>query len=108
MAQGPTAAGSAPHRRAANAVTAERTPEGDGSGYFLYHSIGMFPDKGKRIGEALAAFAARWGTPDDAQWESALGARREFIDRWRILINARQGTLTSAENVTFGLCDLMK
>ena len=82
-------------------------PEGDGSGYFLYHSIGMFPDKGKRIGEALAGFAARWGTPDDAQWESALGARREFIDRWRILINAREGTLTSAENVTSALYTLI-
>jgi selenocysteine lyase/cysteine desulfurase len=84
-------------------VIAERTPEGDGSGYFLYHSIGMFPGKGRRIGEALAEFACRWATPDDAQWESALGARREFIDRWRILINAREGTLTSAENVTSAL-----
>jgi kynureninase len=88
-------------------VIAERTPEGDGSGYFLYHSIGMFPDKGRRIGEALAAFAARWGTPDDAQWESALGARREFIDRWRILINAREGTLTTTENVTSALYTLI-
>jgi kynureninase len=88
-------------------VIAERTPGGDGSGYFLYHSIGMFPDKGRRIGEALAAFAARWGTPDDAQWESALGARREFIDRWRILINAREGTLTTTENVTSALYTLI-
>jgi kynureninase len=84
-------------------VIAERTPDGGGSGYFLYHSIGMFPGKGRRIGEALAEFAAQWATPDDAQWESALGARREFIDRWRILINAREGTLTSAENVTSAL-----
>jgi kynureninase len=84
-------------------VIAERTPASDGSGYFLYHSIGMFPDKGRRIAEALTAFAARWATPDDAQWESALGARQEFIDRWRILINAREGTLTSAENVTSAL-----
>jgi kynureninase len=84
-------------------VTADRSPGNDGSGYFLYHSIGMFPDKARRIGEALAAFAARWATPDDAQWECALGARQEFIDRWRILINAREGTLTSAENVTSAL-----
>ena len=26
----------------------------DGSGYFLYHSVGMFPDKGTLIGRALA------------------------------------------------------
>jgi selenocysteine lyase/cysteine desulfurase len=88
-------------------VTVERTPGGGGPGYFLYHSIGMFPDKGRRIGQALAAFAARWATPDDAQWEWALGVRREFIDRWRILINAREGTLTSAENVTSALYTLV-
>jgi kynureninase len=88
-------------------VIADRTPADDGSGYFLYHSIGMFPGKGRRIGEALAAFAARWATPDDAQWEAALGARQEFIDRWRLLINARAGTLTSAENVTSALYTLI-
>ncbi|HLZ96501.1 MAG TPA: aminotransferase class V-fold PLP-dependent enzyme [Steroidobacteraceae bacterium] len=88
-------------------MSAERPPESDGSGYFLYHSIGMFPDKGRRIGEALAAFAARWATPDDGQWEAALGARQEFIDRWRILINARRGTLTNAENVTSALYTLV-
>ena len=84
-------------------MIAQSAFESDGSGYFLYHSIGMFPDKGKRIGEALAAFAARWAMPDDAQWEYALGARQEFIDRWRTLINAGEGTLTSAENVTSAL-----
>jgi kynureninase len=88
-------------------VITDSAPGSDGSGYFLYHSIGMFPDKGRRIGEALAAFAARWATPDDAQWEAALGARRGFIDRWRLLINAREGTLTSAENVTSALYTLI-
>jgi len=38
---------------------------------------------------------------------SGLGARQEFIDRWRILINAREGTLTSAENVTSALYTLI-
>lgn len=88
-------------------MIAKCAPDCDGSGYFLYHSIGMFPDKGRRIGAALTAFAARWATPDDAQWELALGARREFIDRWRILINAGEGTLTSAENVTSALYTLI-
>jgi selenocysteine lyase/cysteine desulfurase len=88
-------------------MTAQHAPRSDGSGYFLYHSIGMFPDKGRRIGEALAAFAAQWAVPDDAQWGSALGARREFIDRWRTLINAPEGTLTSAENVTSALYTLI-
>jgi kynureninase len=80
---------------------------GDGSGYFLYHSIGMFPEKGKLIGQALADFAYRWGTPDDFQWGTALGLRQKFLDAWRVLINAGEGTLTNAENVTSALYTLI-
>jgi len=72
----------------------------DGSGYFLYHSIGMFPGKGRRIGDALAAFAADWARPDDAQWDAALGARRRFLALWSTLLNAAPGTVTTAQNVT--------
>jgi kynureninase len=75
----------------------------DGSGYFLYHSVGMFPDKGKLIGRALADFSAGWGTPDDSQWTTALRTRAQFIDSWRELINADVGTLTNTENVTTAL-----
>jgi selenocysteine lyase/cysteine desulfurase len=75
----------------------------DGSGYFLYHSIGMFPDKGKLIGQALADFSASWGTPDDSQWTMALGARGQFMDAWCALINADTGTLTQTESVTSAL-----
>ena len=74
-----------------------------GSGYFLYHSIGMFPDKGKLIGRALANFSTVWGTPDDSQWSLALSARAQFIDSWRALIHADVGTLTNTENVTTAL-----
>jgi kynureninase len=75
----------------------------DGSGYFLYHSVGMFPDKGKLIGRALADFSAGWGTPDDSQWTLALRARAQFIESWRGLIHADAGTLTHTENVTTAL-----
>lgn len=75
----------------------------DGSGYFLYHSVGMFPDKGKLIGRALADFSTGWGTPDDSQWAMALRARAQFIDSWRALIHADAGTLTNTENVTTAL-----
>jgi kynureninase len=75
----------------------------DGSGYFLYHSIGMFPDKGALIGRALADFSTVWGTPDDSQWSVALRARGEFMDAWRALINAPTGTLAHTENVTSAL-----
>jgi kynureninase len=79
------------------------TNDRDGSGYFLYHSIGMFPGKDARIAEALARIATLWGTPDDGQWTQSLEIRQQFIARWSQLIGAPAGTLTTAENVTTGL-----
>ncbi|HME24788.1 MAG TPA: aminotransferase class V-fold PLP-dependent enzyme [Acetobacteraceae bacterium] len=73
------------------------------SGYFLYHSIGTFPGKEDALRDELARFAAFWSRPDDAQWPTALALRQDFIDRWRALIDAPAGTLTTAENVTAGL-----
>jgi kynureninase len=71
--------------------------------YFLYHSIGMFPDKARRVSEALSTLGAIWGTPDDAQWGASLQIRNEFIERWRQLLDAPAGTVTAAENVTTAL-----
>ena len=79
----------------------------DGSGYFLYHSIGMFPGKDERIAEALARVATLWGTPDDAQWPQSLEIRQKFIARWSDLIGAPTGTLTTAENVTTALYSII-
>ena len=73
------------------------------SGYFLYHSIGTFPGKEAALRDELARFAAFWSREDDAQWPTALALRQDFIDRWRMLIDAPSGTLTTAENVTAGL-----
>ncbi len=78
-----------------------------GSGYFLYHSIGLFPDKSRRVSEALSALATVWGTPDDAQWPTSLDLRAQFIERWRQCIGAARGTLTTAENVTSALYSLI-
>lgn len=75
--------------------------------YFLYHSIGQYPGKSAQMAEALTAFAAKWGALDDGQWPSVLSARAEFIDLWRGLIDAPDGTLTSAENVTTGLFSVL-
>ena len=74
--------------------------EDAGSGYFLYHSIGMYPGKAEQLAQALAGMATLWGTPDDEQWNRSLAIRNEFIDRWRRLVDAPAGTLTTAENVT--------
>lgn len=79
----------------------------DGSGYFLYHSIGMYPGKAEAMAEAFAAFSQSWGALDDGQWMRALAARQEFIQLWSALIGAPPGTLTTAENVTTALYSLI-
>lgn len=71
--------------------------------YFLYHSIGLYPGKAEDMSAALGQFAQHWGAEDDAQWPNVLGDRAEFLDLWRALIDAPEGTLTSAENVTTAL-----
>lgn len=79
----------------------------DGSRYFLYHSIGQYEGKAADLAGAMAEFAAVWGRADDQQWAYALGQRQRFIDRWRALIGAAEGTVTTPENVTAGLASLM-
>lgn len=71
--------------------------------YFLYHSIGQYPAKETDLATAMAAFAKVWAAPDDRQWGYLLGQRQRFIDRWRGIINAPQGTVTTCESVTHGL-----
>src|SRR5262245_2558410 len=78
-----------------------------GSVYFLYHSIGMFPGKEALIAEGLRKYAHLWSLPDDSQWPQALAIRQKFVERWRSLINAQPGTLTTAENVTTALYSLI-
>ena len=75
----------------------------DGSEYFLYHSIGMFPGKAAKIRQALTNIAELWGTPHDSQWEGSLDIRKQFVARWTALLGAPAGTLTTAENVTTAL-----
>ncbi|RVD20770.1 aminotransferase class V-fold PLP-dependent enzyme, partial [Mesorhizobium sp. M4B.F.Ca.ET.017.02.2.1] len=77
------------------------------SGYFLYHSIGTFPGKAERMAAALGDFSGIWSAEDDGQWPAALAARQRFIDAWIRLIEAPQGTLTTAENVTAALYSLI-
>jgi kynureninase len=79
----------------------------DGTAYFLYHSIGMYPGKAEDMANAFSRFSASWGAFDDGQWMRALGQRQQFIDRWSALIGAPKGTLTSAENVTTALYSLI-
>ena len=71
-----------------------------GETYFLYHSIGQYPSKTKDLTQAMAEFAEVWGAPNDSQWAYALGKRQSFIDRWRAIIKAPEGSLTTTESVT--------
>ncbi|PQO24602.1 aminotransferase [Rhodobacteraceae bacterium WD3A24] len=83
------------------------TTPADCTGYFLYHSIGQYPGKAADLAGATAEFAGVWGTCDDAQWGHLLGRRAAFIDRWRTLIGAREGSVTTCENVTAGVYSIM-
>lgn len=76
-------------------------------GYFLYHSIGQYPDKEKDLASAMAELSAVWSAPDDRQWSYLLGKRADFIDLWRGLIGAPEGSVTACENVTQGVHMLM-
>lgn len=78
-----------------------------GSAYFLYHSIGQYPGKSADLAGAMTEFASHWGKPDDGQWPVALGLRQRFIDRWRAILSAPEGTVTTSESVTSALASLM-
>lgn len=79
----------------------------NGTAYFLYHSIGQYPGKSADMARAMAEFAEVWARPDNRQWPYALGKRQAFIDRWRAIIGAAEGTVTTSENVTAGLSSLI-
>jgi selenocysteine lyase/cysteine desulfurase len=79
----------------------------DASAYFLYHSIGQYPGKARDLARAMADFAEVWGAPDDGQWGALLGGRARFIERWRAILNAPEGSVTTCESVTQGLHALL-
>jgi len=72
-------------------------------GYFLYHSIGQYPDKETDLATAMAELGAIWCASDDRQWPYLLGKRAEFIELWRRLLHAPKGSVTTCENVTQGV-----
>ncbi len=78
------------------------------SGYFLYHSIGMYPGKEQDMADATAEFANIWAAPNDKQWGYVLLKRQDFIDYWRRIINVPKGSATTCESVTDGVHKLMR
>lgn len=77
-------------------------------GYFLYHSIGMYPGKEQDLTQAMAEFANVWAAPNDKQWSFVLQKRQNFIDYWQRIINVPQGSTTTVESVTEGMYKLMR
>ena len=78
------------------------------AGYFLYHSIGMYPGKEAELAAAAAEFAEVWAAPNDKQWGFVLLRRQDFIDHWRRIVNAPKGSTTTCESVTDGMHKLLR
>ena len=78
------------------------------AGYFLYHSIGMYPGKEEDLATAMSEFAEIWSAPNDKQWGYVLLRRQDFVDYWRRIINVPKGSATTCESVTDGLHKVMR
>lgn len=77
-------------------------------GYFLYHSIGQYPEKQADLTAAMAEFAQVWAAPNGAQWGYVLEKRAAFVDCWRRILNCPEGTATTCESVTDGMHMLIR
>ena len=77
-------------------------------GYFLYHSIGLYPGKEADLAAAMADYAAIWSAPNDKQWGYVLRKRQDYLEAWGRLINAPKGSITHVDNVTDGLHKLVR
>lgn len=77
-------------------------------GYFLYHSIGQYPEKQADLSAAMAEFAQVWSAPDGGQWSYVLQKRAAFVDCWRRLLNLPENTATTCESVTEGMHMLIR
>lgn len=75
----------------------------EAKGYFLYHSIGLYPEKAADMTSEMTGFATHWAAPNDGQWRYALERRQRFIDLWAGIYNAPAGTVATCESVTSGL-----
>jgi len=63
--------------------------------YFPYHSSGQSPGKSRDMAGALTKFSVSLRASDDGQRACALTERARFIDRWRTILNAGAGSVTT-------------
>ena len=83
-------------------------PNTDPGGYFLYHSIGMYPGKEADLAAAMADYATVWSAPNDKQWGYVLRKRQDYLEAWGRLMNAPKGSITHVDNVTDGLHKIIR
>ena len=73
---------------------------GQHDGYFLYHSIGQFPQKAKLLNQAFSEFSEIWSGAGDAQWPRSENLQETYLKKWEELINAPPETIIHTESVT--------
>ena len=83
-------------------------PNTDPGGYFLYHSIGMYPGKEADLAAAMADYATVWSAPNDKQWGYVLRKRQDYLEAWGRLMKAPKGSITHVDNVTDGLHKIIR
>lgn len=77
-------------------------------GYFLYHSIGLYPGKEADMAVAMDELSRVWAAPNDRQWGYVLRKRQDYCEAWGRLINAPKGSVTHVDNVTDALHKLVR
>ena len=77
------------------------------SGYFLNHTVGVFPGQEQAIRNVMGEYAAAWCDPVNGQWNYLMQCREEFLNRWGELLNVDSSTICSMENVTTAVFSLL-
>lgn len=76
------------------------------SGYFLNHTVGVFPGQRQAINEMMKEYTTAWCDPVDGQWNYLMRCREEFLNRWGMLLGVDAINICSAENVTTAVYSL--
>lgn len=78
------------------------------AGWLMFHSVGRFPGQQAALSATLDAFAAEWCGLNQARWGGMDAARTQMLELWGRLVNAPQGTVLAAENVTSAFYTLVQ
>ena len=65
------------------------------SGYFINHTVGVFPGQEQAIQDVMGDYAAAWCDPVNGQWDYLMQCREEFLNKWGKLLNVDSSTICS-------------